>query len=266
MPTAAGTPGGVAVEVRDLVVRRGERAVLDGVSLDVAPGELLALIGPSGAGKSTLLAAIHRLIEPSAGTIHVGGRDVREGPAHVHRRRIGYAFQGVGLFPHLTVAENVAIAPRLLGWDAARIERRVRALLERVGLDPALHAERLPDELSGGQAQRVGVARALAVEPALLLLDEPFGALDPETRARLQEDLARLRASLGVTTLLVSHDLAEALLLADRVAVLIDGRLARVAGPRELLRDPGVPAIEALIAPARARARALAALGEDRGS
>lgn len=249
---------GARVELRDVVVRRGGRAVLDGVSLTVEPDELLVVIGPSGAGKSTLLGAINRLIELDGGSIAIDGRDVREGPPHELRRQIGYCFQALGLFPHLTVRDNIGVTPSLLGWDRARIDARVDALLAQMHLD-AEHAARLPSELSGGQAQRVAVARSLAADPPLLLLDEPFGALDPETRARLQEELARVQRELRVTAIMVSHDLAEALLLATRIAVVVGGKIAAHGPPAELVQCE-VPEVAALIAPARDRARRLRAL------
>jgi osmoprotectant transport system ATP-binding protein len=252
---------GARVELRSVSVRRGSRVVVDAVSLVVEPSELLVLIGPSGAGKSTLLSTLNRLIEPSQGDVLIDGRAVRDAAPHELRRGIGYCFQGLGLFPHLDVAENIAITPRLLGWESARIEQRVRELLGRVGLDPSF-MKRLPGQLSGGQAQRVAVARALAANPPLLLLDEPFGALDPNTRALLQEELRSLQAALGTTTLFVSHDLSEALLLADRIAVLVDGRLVQVGAPREIIERPASEAVSRLTAPALRRARALCALHE----
>jgi len=250
---------GARVEIDRLSVRRGGREVLLRVSLTVEPGELLVVLGPSGSGKTTLLSCINGLIDADAGDVRVDGVSIRDQEPHQLRRRIGYAFQAVGLFPHLTVAENIAVVPRLLRWDAQRVEARISELLKRVGLDAALR-ERLPHQLSGGQAQRVGVARALAAQPPLLLLDEPFGALDSETRSKMQADLMKLRAQLGVTTVLVSHDLGEALLLADRVAVLIDGQLQAFTTPERLLREPCSPAVAALLSPALARARALVEL------
>jgi osmoprotectant transport system ATP-binding protein len=252
---------GARVELRDVSVVRGRQRILDRVSLVIEPGELVVVIGPSGAGKSTLLSTINRLIDPAEGEIHIDGRDTRRQSAHELRRRIGYCFQSLGLFPHLTVGQNVAITPRLLGWSASRIASRVDELLARVDLDPAAHRERMPDQLSGGQAQRVALARALAAEPSLLLLDEPFGALDPETRARLQDELAALHEGTGVTTLLVSHDLSEALLLADRIAVIVDGRLAQLGAPGEIVARPASPAVAALVEPTTRRARAVAELG-----
>jgi osmoprotectant transport system ATP-binding protein len=250
---------GARVELRNVSVRRGSRLLVDDVSLTVEPSELLVLIGPSGAGKTTLLSTLNRLIEPSAGEILIDGRAVHALPPHVLRRGIGYCFQGLGLFPHLSVAENIAITPRLLGWNAERIRERVTDLLTRVGLDHGL-AERLPSQLSGGQAQRVAVARALAAHPPLLLLDEPFGALDPTTRSTLQEELRSLQSALGTTTLFVSHDLAEALLLADRIAVLVDGHIVQHATPADILERPATEAVSRLTEPALRRARALCAL------
>lgn len=242
-----------------MVVRRGGRTVLDRVSLTVEPDELLVVIGPSGAGKSTLLSAINRLIEIDAGSITIDEREVRSVPPHALRRQIGYCFQDLGLFPHLTVRDNVGVTPSLLGWDRARIDARVDELLARVGLEPE-HAARLPSELSGGQAQRVAVARALAADPPLLLLDEPFGALDPETRARLQVELVRVQSAMHVTAIMVSHDLAEALLLATRIAVVVNGRIAAHGAPDEIAASD-IPEVASLVAPARERARRIAELG-----
>ena len=250
---------GARVELRKLCVQRGARRLIDDVSLTVEPSELLVLIGPSGAGKTTLLSTLNRLIEPSAGEILIDGRGVRELAPHVLRRSIGYCFQGLGLFPHLSVAQNIAITPRLLGWDAQRTAARVTELMQRVGLEVGLSA-RLPSQLSGGQAQRVAVARALAAHPPLLLLDEPFGALDPTTRGALQQELRALQAALGTTTLFVSHDLSEALLLADRIAVVVDGRIAQHGTPADILERPASDAVSRLTEPALQRARALCAL------
>jgi osmoprotectant transport system ATP-binding protein len=234
-----------------LTKRYGTTVAVDDLSLEVARGECLFLVGASGCGKTTTLRLVNRLEEPDSGTIRVDGSDVREGPAHELRRRIGYAFQQVGLFPHLTVAENVGVTPALLGWDAARIAARVDALLELVELDPGDYRGRWPAELSGGQAQRVGLARALAAEPAVLLLDEPFGALDPLTRDRLQESFAGIRRLLGLTVIFVSHDMSEALLLADRIAVMDAGRVLQIGAPAELLAAPDDPRVAALIATPR---------------
>jgi osmoprotectant transport system ATP-binding protein len=251
---------GARVELSGVTVRRDGRAILDAVSLTIEPGELLVLIGPSGSGKTTLLGTMNRLVEVDSGTIHIDGADVRALALHALRRDVGYCFQGLGLFPHLSVAENIAITPRLLGWSEARASARVDELLAKVGLEPG-HRDRLPRQLSGGQAQRVAVARALAARPPLLLLDEPFGALDPDTRARMQEELAELHRSLGVTTVLVSHDLGEALVLATRIAVLVGGRIVQHGPPRDIVERPASAAVSALVEPARRRARAIAGLG-----
>ena len=247
------------MELRAVSVQRGARQLLRDVNLQVEPSELLVLIGPSGSGKTTLLSLLNRLIEPSAGEILIDGRAVGSVEPHALRRNIGYCFQGLGLFPHLNVAQNIAITPRLLGWPQARIDARVSELLQRVGLDQAL-AQRLPAQLSGGQAQRVAVARALAAHPALLLLDEPFGALDPTTRGDLQAELHALQSALGTTTLFVSHDLAEALLLADRIAVVVDGRIEQHGTPADILERPASAAVSRLIEPALQRARGLCEL------
>jgi osmoprotectant transport system ATP-binding protein len=256
-----GTLGRVIV-LQGLVKRYASALALDGVSLEVARGECVFLVGPSGCGKTTLLKTVNRLVEPDAGGVRVDGRDVRESAPHELRRRIGYAFQEIGLFPHLSVAENVGITPLLLGWERERIAARVDALLERVELAPAVFRARRPTALSGGQAQRVGLARALAAEPHVLLLDEPFGALDPATRDRLQQSFARLRRELGLTVLFVSHDMAEALLLADRIAVMDAGRIVQLGTPRELLTAPADARVaELLETPRRQSARVDELLG-----
>ena len=226
------------IEVERVSKRYGETIAVAELSFTVGRGELLVLLGESGCGKTTTLKMINRLIEPSTGRVRIDGEDVSAAPGHELRRRIGYVFQRVGLFPHLTVGENVAITPRLLGWDDARIRTRVDELLALVELDPAAVRERMPEQLSGGQQQRVGVARALAAGPRVLLLDEPFGALDPLTRVLLQDSLRSIRAKLELTAVLVTHDVPEALLLGDRVAVLREGRLVQIGAPAELLRSP----------------------------
>lgn len=215
----------------------GGARVLHGVSLSVRAGALCALVGPSGSGKSTLLRLVNRLVEPSEGTVRVRGEDVsRADPARL-RRSIGYAIQSVGLFPHRTVASNVGTVPRLLGWDRARTAARVEELLALVRLDPAL-AARYPAELSGGQAQRVGLARALAADPDILLMDEPFGAVDPIARRELRAELRRIHAATGKTVLLVTHDPGEALELATDLAVLRDGRVAAYGPALDLTAAP----------------------------
>ena len=229
-----------------------------GVSLAVPRGQFVALVGQSGSGKSTLLRMANRLIEPDEGDVLVGGEDVRSLDAPALRRRIGYVIQSIGLFPHMDVRANIAIGPRLAGRPPG--EERVARLLDLVGLEPG-HASRMPGELSGGQRQRVGVARALAAEPELLLMDEPFGALDPLTRDALGRRVRELHDRLGLTTVMVTHDMAEALLLADRVVVLERGSIVCDETPRALLAGAGGTIAQALVAVPRAQAQAIAALG-----
>lgn len=216
----------------------GGRAVLHELTLEARAGELLVLLGPSGCGKSTLLRMANRLLVPQSGTVRIDGVDAASVDVIALRRSIGYVIQGAGLFPHLTVYENIALVPRLLGWEQARIDARVGELLQLVQLDAGDYARRRPRTLSGGQAQRVAVARALAAQPRVLLMDEPFGALDPVVRRTLQHDLRALIAALGTTTLFVTHDVEEALVLADRIAVMEAGRIVQVAAPLELLAAP----------------------------
>jgi osmoprotectant transport system ATP-binding protein len=205
--------------------RPGRPRVLDHVSLTVDAGDVLALVGRSGAGKTTLIKLVNRLLLPDSGAVLVEARDTREWEPIALRRRVGYVLQDVGLFPHMTVADNVAVVPRLAGWDRARIDARVHELLELVGLAPADFAGRWPDELSGGQRQRVGVARALAVDPPVLLMDEPFGALDPLTRAELRREFRGIQQRLHKTVVIVTHDMGEAFALGDRVGVIDAGKL-----------------------------------------
>jgi osmoprotectant transport system ATP-binding protein len=219
------------------------RAVVSDVSLSIPRNAITAVVGTSGSGKSTLLRMINRLVEPSGGRVLIEDRDTRDEPAHLLRRRIGYAIQGHGLFPHRTVAENIATVPRLLGWQAARINARVTELLELFQLDPATYAAAFPHQLSGGQQQRVGVARALAAEPAVLLMDEPFGALDPIIRAKAQDDLLAVRRRFGTTIVLVTHDMDEAFYLGERVAVMSEGRLLQYDRPAQLLTHPADPLV-----------------------
>ena len=227
------------VEVRGVTYRLPRvdgRALVSDISLAVQAGETLVLLGRSGSGKTTILRLINRLLLPSAGQVLVKGRSTSEwDPIHL-RRGIGYVIQEAGLFPHFTVAENVGLVPALEKWDAPRIAARVKELLCLVGLDPGEFAGRRPRELSGGQRQRVGVARALAADPPILLMDEPFGALDPVTRAELQREFSALARRLGKTILFVTHDLREALLLASRIALLEAGRIVAVAAPQEFLQ------------------------------
>ena len=252
-----------AIELDAVSKRYGDAVAVDRLSLRIEAGELLALVGGSGSGKTTTLKMVNRLIEPDAGTIRIGGRDARSEPAPLLRRRIGYCFQQIGLFPHLSVAENVAVTPQLLGWTAERIRARVDELLALVELEPAAYRERVPAELSGGQQQRVGLARALAARPEVLLMDEPFGALDPLTRDTLQERFQEIRRALGVTTLFVTHDMGEALALGDRIAVLDHGVLVQVGTPAELLRAPATEGVAHLVASPRRHAERVDALLRD---
>ena len=226
----------------------GQTEVLQGLTLAVEAGETVVLIGPSGGGKTTALKLVNGLVQPTSGTVLVDGRSVASWDLLALRRSIGYVIQEVGLFPHWTVAANVGLLPRLLGWGAGEIDRRVNELLELVALDPGEYRQRYPRELSGGQTQRVGVARALALKPGILLMDEPFGALDPLLRAQLQQELLLILAEVHTTTLLVTHDLPEAFRMADRIAVLVDGQLQQVDTPAELRRAPKSEFIRRLMA------------------
>ncbi|WJY19994.1 ABC transporter ATP-binding protein [Alteriqipengyuania flavescens] len=232
-------------------------AALRGVDLAVERGSFTALVGASGSGKSTLLKTVNRLVEPTAGSVRFAGEDVTAVPLPALRRRIGYVFQKIGLFPHMSVAENIGIGPRLAGEPADA--GRIGELLELVDLDPAM-ADRLPSELSGGQQQRVGVARALAGGPELLLMDEPFGALDPVTRDALGDRVRALHERLGLTTVMVTHDMAEALLLADRVLVMDTGEIVADETPRSLLAGGGGAVAQSLVAVPRHQAERLAEL------
>lgn len=248
-----------------VICRFGEVTAVSGVSCDIAPGSFVALVGASGSGKSTLLKTVNTLVAATEGRVLFGGEDVTHlKPARL-RRRVGYVFQGIGLFPHFSVAENIAIGPRLAGEKLA--PARIAELLELVELDPG-YATRMPDELSGGQRQRVGVARALAGEPELLIMDEPFGALDPVTRDALGRKVRELHERLGLTTVMVTHDMAEALLLADRVLVMDKGALVADATPQALLGGEGGAVAQRLVSVPREQAERLAAmegLGEKRG-
>ncbi len=233
--------------------------VLTGVTLSIAPGEVLALVGRSGAGKSTILKLVNGMLTPTAGGVRVEGRDTREWDGIRLRRRIGYVLQDVGLFPHMTVGDNVGVVPRLEGWAAGRIRTRVDELLDLVGLPAATYAARRPRALSGGQRQRIGLARALAVNPPILLMDEPFGALDPVTRVELRREFTRIRTTLGTTVVLVTHDMAEAFALGDRVGVIDHGVLVACDRPAVIAAssDPRVrPLVETLVrAPGQADPR-----------
>jgi osmoprotectant transport system ATP-binding protein len=244
--------GGGVIRLEGVTKRYGGVAAVDGLTLDVAAGETCVLVGPSGCGKTTTMKMVNRLIEPDAGRVLVEGRDVAGVDPVALRRRIGYVIQQIGLFPHLSVADNVATVPRLLGWEAERVARRVDELLELVGLDPAVFRSRPPHELSGGQRQRVGVARALGADPPVLLMDEPFGAVDPVTRQRLQDEFRRLQRELRKTVLFVTHDIDEAIRLADRLAVLGQGGVLEQHGtPAEVLGRPASSFVASLVGSGR---------------
>ncbi|MBD5657149.1 MAG: ABC transporter ATP-binding protein [Candidatus Eremiobacteraeota bacterium] len=240
---------GAPVRIENVVVRyaASDRNAVDDVSLDVIAGELVVLLGPSGCGKSTLLRTINRLIVPDAGRIEVDGRDVRDAPPEVLRRGIGYVIQAVGLFPHMTIGRNVGIVPELLGWERERIAQRVDELLALVKLDPERYRARLPRELSGGEQQRVGVARAIAAEPHVLLMDEPFGAVDAIVRTSLQDETLRIHRALGTTIFFVTHDVDEALRIADRIVVMDAGKIVQADVPLRLLAKPATPYVERLL-------------------
>ncbi|MBT2189023.1 ATP-binding cassette domain-containing protein [Sphingobium nicotianae] len=240
------------------------RPVVEGISLSIARGAFVALVGQSGAGKTTLLKAINRLVEIDSGAITIDGEDVTALPLAALRRRTGYVFQGIGLFPHMSVAENIWLVPRLQGVPIDGRAERVARLLELVALPPVL-ADRYPAQLSGGQAQRVGFARALAAEPSLMLMDEPFGALDPVTRSELGRAYRALHERMGLTSLLVTHDMAEALLLADRIIVLGEGHILADLPPRELLAYRGHANVQAMIDVVRDQTDRLDALGRSDG-
>ena len=230
-------PSIIAFEDVSKIYDGGRVRALDHFSFSVGAQEFLAIVGPSGSGKSTVLRLINRLIEPSEGIVRVDGENIEAVDAIALRRRIGYVFQGIGLFPHLTVAENIAITPSLLGWDKARSAQRVDELLGLVRLPPDQFRHRMPRELSGGQAQRIGVARAIAAEPKIVLMDEPFGALDAITRDALRQDYRELHDRLGLTTVMITHDMLEAVLLADRIAVIHDGAVIADGTPRDLMNE-----------------------------
>ncbi|NKK69526.1 ATP-binding cassette domain-containing protein [Rhizobium leguminosarum bv. viciae] len=229
----------------------GSHAV-DNLDLLIETGSTVALIGPSGCGKTTTMRMINQLETPSAGRVLVDGRDIARVDQKELRRSIGYVIQQVGLFPHMSIARNVATVPRLLGWEKARSDRRVDELLDLVGLDPTIMRQRLPHELSGGQRQRVGFARALAADPAIMLMDEPFGAIDPITRVRLQDEFRDILRKVKKTVVIVTHDLDEAIKMGDRIAIMRDGRLLQYDTPQEILARPVNEFVESFLGPDRA--------------
>ncbi|MBX5084659.1 ABC transporter ATP-binding protein [Rhizobium lentis] len=234
------------IEIRNVTKRYGAATVVDKVSMDVEKGEITVIVGTSGSGKSTLMRMINRLVPITEGEILVGGQNVMDVEVTELRRKIGYAIQGHGLFPHRTVAQNIATVPQLLEWDSTRIARRVEELLGLFNLDPAEFADKYPHQLSGGQQQRVGVARALAAEPELLLMDEPFGALDPVIRGKAQDDLLAIQKQFGTTIILVTHDMDEAFHLGNQIAVMSQGRLLQCSTPEKILTEPADPFVQQL--------------------
>lgn len=228
------------------VYNDGFKAV-DSVSFEIPEGEFLVIIGPSGSGKSTTMKMINRMIPHTTGTISIDGKDITKLNAAESRRNIGYVIQQIGLFPHYTIEKNIAIVPQLKGWKAKDVKERVKELLEMVGLDPEIYSKRYPKELSGGQQQRVGVARALASNPRIILMDEPFGALDPITREQLQGELISLQQKLKKTIVFVTHDMDEALKLGDRIAIMKDGNLLQLDTPEKLLQEPASGFVEEFI-------------------
>ncbi|MBO1041264.1 ABC transporter ATP-binding protein [Brucella pituitosa] len=235
------------IEISNITRLYGAQTAVDNVSLTIQAGDVAVIVGTSGSGKTTLMRMINRLVEPSHGVIKIDGKDNRELPPHILRRGIGYAIQGHGLFPHRTIAENIATVPTLLGWDKAKISARVDELLSLFHLDPAIYRDRMPHELSGGQQQRIGVARALASNPAILLMDEPFGALDPIIRDKAQEDLLAIQKHYGTTIVLVTHDMEEAIRLGSRIAVMDKGKLLQYATPEEIITQPATEFVHALL-------------------
>ncbi|MER8729036.1 ABC transporter ATP-binding protein [Mesorhizobium sp. M1227] len=235
------------IEIEGINKRYGETTVVDDVSIVIEPRSIAVIVGTSGSGKTTLLRMINRLVEPTSGVIKLDGVDNRSVPDYELRRSIGYAIQGHGLFPHRTVAQNIATVPVLLGWDANRIKARVDELMTLYQLDPQAYGPRYPHELSGGQQQRVGVARALAAEPNVLLMDEPFGALDPIIRNKAQEDLLAIQKRFGTTIILVTHDMEEAVHMGDKIAVMDGGKVVQYAAPAEILAKPASAFVETLV-------------------
>jgi osmoprotectant transport system ATP-binding protein len=235
------------IQIEALSKFYGSTPAVDNVSLKVDSGDIAVIVGTSGSGKTTLLRMINRLVEPSHGTIRIDGRDTREQPGYALRRGIGYAIQGHGLFPHRTVAQNIATVPALLGWKRKDIDARVDELLSLFHLEPSEFRDRMPNELSGGQKQRIGVARALAAKPAVLLMDEPFGALDPVIRGKAQEDLLHIQRTLATTIVLVTHDMDEAIRLGTKIGVMDEGRLLQYATPADIIARPATDFVATLL-------------------
>ncbi|HWG72527.1 MAG TPA: ABC transporter ATP-binding protein [Acidimicrobiales bacterium] len=236
------------IRLEAVTKRFGSTVAVDRLDLEVPEGELCMLVGPSGSGKTTTMRMVNRLIEPSGGRIYLDGSDVTEVDPVELRRRVGYVIQQIGLFPHLTIEDNVATVPRLLGWDKTKVRARVIELLELVGLDPKLFARRYPAELSGGQRQRAGVARALGADPPVLLMDEPFGAIDPITRDRLQTEFLRLQGEVRKTVVFVTHDIEEAVRMGDRIAVFSEGgHLEQYDTPAQVLGSPATPFVASFV-------------------
>ncbi|WP_428387270.1 ABC transporter ATP-binding protein [Mucisphaera sp.] len=236
------------IELRDVTKRFADHALAaDQINLAIQPGEKLVLVGESGCGKTTTLRLINRLIDPDHGSVLIDGVDLATRNPVQLRRSIGYVIQEVGLFPHLSATENIGLVPRILGWNPKRIRDRSRELLELVNLDPAQFADRLPAQMSGGQRQRVGLARALAAEPRIMLMDEPFGAVDPINRAALQDEFLAIHQRLDLTTVIVTHDIGEALLLGDRIAIMAAGKILRIDTPKAIAKDPGTDTARQLI-------------------
>ncbi len=248
------------IKLEQLTKAYGDRNVVDQLSLTVKRSELVVLLGTSGCGKTTTLKMINRLIEPTTGSVCIDGVDISHFERHELRRKIGYVFQQVGLFPHMTITENVGVTLSLLGWSDTRIYKRVTEVLELVELDPGVMRNRYPTTLSGGEQQRVGFARALAAEPSLMLLDEPFGALDPITRDRLQVSFSRIRQQLSLTAIFVTHDFTEALVLADRIVVMREGRIVQIGTPRDLITKPIDGFVKRMVSTPISQAKAVEAL------
>jgi osmoprotectant transport system ATP-binding protein len=251
------------IRLEDLTRRYGDTTAVDSLSLEIAEGEVCVLIGPSGCGKTTTLRMINRLIEPTSGHIFVNDSDILSVPVEELRRSLGYVIQSIGLFPHFTVAGNICVVPRLLGWEKSRMAERVDELLTLVGLDPEVYRGKYPRQLSGGEAQRVGVARALAADPPVLLMDEPFGAVDPLNRERLQAEFGRIQRELKKTVIFVTHDIDEAIRLADKIAIMRDGKLQQFDTPEEVLNHPANKFVHDFVGADRALKRLVRVRVED---